>query len=239
MVRRQSCDVRVLRVRDSADRFDIDPIESEELFKLLDGLPLAIAQVAAYLRQSGIGVMRYIKLYEQQWKGLMESQDRTGMPLQDYPDRSVWTTWTISYNAIRAKNTAAANLLLLWACLDNKDLWYDLLAEGGMQSTAVADYLSEWLSDIASNEVEFIAAIQLLRSYSLVEDVQGLASYTTHPVVHRWAFHIQDEEQRLVFTRLAVVVIGYAVPHKLKKEYSSVQSRLVPHTQRCGQWILR
>lgn len=36
-----------------------------------------------------------------------------------------------------------------------------------------------------------------------------------------------------------MVVIGYAVPHKLKKEYSSVQSRLVPHTQRCGQWILR
>lgn len=72
-----------------------------------------------------------------------------------------------------------------WACLDNKDLWYDLLAEGGMQSTAVADYLSEWLSDIASNEVEFIAAIQLLRSYSLVEGVHGLASYTTHPVVHR------------------------------------------------------
>jgi hypothetical protein len=54
--------------------------------------------------------------------------------------------------------------------------------------------------------------MQLLRSYSLVEAVQDLASYATHPVVHRWAFHIQDEEQRAVFTWLAVVVVGLAVP---------------------------
>ena len=73
---------------------------------------------------------------------------------------------------------------MLWECLDNKDLWYGLLAEAGIQSTAVADYLSEWLSNIASDEVKFIATMQLLRSYSLVEALQDLARYTTHPVVH-------------------------------------------------------
>jgi hypothetical protein len=77
---------------------------------------------------------------------------------------------------------AAANLLLLWACLDNKDVWYGLLSKASKQS---ADVL-EWFPDIASNEVEFLRAVSLLRSYSLVEDVQGLVSYTTHPVVHRW-----------------------------------------------------
>jgi hypothetical protein len=106
----------------SADCPGIDSTESEELFRLLDGLLLAIAQASAYLRQSVISVAKYIQLYNQQRKSLMESQDRTGTPLRDYPNRSVWTTWTISYDAIRAKNTAAANVLLLWACLDNKDL---------------------------------------------------------------------------------------------------------------------
>ena len=223
----------------SANCFGTDLAEREELFRLLDGLPLAIAQASAYLRQSGISVAKYIQLYKQQWKSLMESQDRAGMPLRDYPDRSVWTTWMISYHAIRAKSMAAANLLLLWACLDNKDLWYGLLAEAGMQFTAVADSLSEWLPGIANDEVDFIAAIQLLHSYSLVEDVQGLASYATHPVMHRWTFHIQDEEERAVFTRLAVVVVGWAVPDNSKKEYSGVQRRLLAHAQQCCQWAIR
>ena len=169
----------------SANCFGTDLAEREELFRLLDGLPLAIAQASAYLQQSGISVAKYIQLYKQQWKSLMESQDRAGMPLRDYPDRSVWTTWTISYHAIREKSMAAANLLLLWACLDNKDLWYGLLAEADIQSTVVADHLSEWLPNIANNEVEFVAAMQLLRSYSLVEGLQDLAGYATHPVVHR------------------------------------------------------
>ena len=64
---------------------------------------------------------------------------------------------------------------MLWACLDNKDVWYGLLGAAGKQSADVADYLSEWLPNIASNEVEFLRAVRLLRSYSLVEDVQDLA----------------------------------------------------------------
>ena len=216
----------------------IDAVEREALLKLLDGLPLAIAQAASYLRQSGIGIGKYIELYKQQWKDLMESQDRAGTPLYDYPERSVWTTWMISYHAIRAKSIAAANLLLLWACLDNKDIWYSLFAEAGKKSTDVADFLSEWLPNIADNEVKFLEAIQLLRSYSLIEDVQDLTSYSTHPVVHRWAFYMQDEEQRVVFTRLAVVVVGWAVPDKSEKEYATVQRRLLPHAQRCWQWIM-
>ncbi|KAF2174319.1 hypothetical protein K469DRAFT_696374 [Zopfia rhizophila CBS 207.26] len=48
-----------------------------------------------------------------------------------------------------------------------------------MQSTDVADLISEQASSIASDDVEFIVAMRLLRSYSLAEDVQDKASYTT------------------------------------------------------------
>ena len=169
----------------------------------------------------------------------MESQDRAGTPLRYYPERSVWTTWMISYHAIRAKSVATANLLLLWACLDNKDLWYGLFAEASIKFGAVAGCLPEWLSSIIDNEVDFITAMQLLHSYSLAEGVQDVASYATHPVVHRWAFNIQDEEQQAVFTRLAVVVVGWAVRDRSKKEYSGVQRRLLAHAQQCCQWVIR
>jgi hypothetical protein len=72
-----------------------------------------ILLIASSHRQSGIGVGKYIELYEQQWKGLMKSQDRAGTLLRDYPERSVWTTWMIWYHAIWVKSMATANLLLL------------------------------------------------------------------------------------------------------------------------------
>ncbi|OCK72888.1 FabD/lysophospholipase-like protein, partial [Lepidopterella palustris CBS 459.81] len=214
-----------------------DPVEIEELLSLLEGLPLAISQAAAYLQESGIGPKTYIKLYNQQYEELMESQHRTGIPLQDYPDRSVWTTWTISYNAIRAKNKPAANLLLLWACLDNNDLWYGLLTTCN-RYTAAAERLSKWLKDIASNELKFFEAIKLLRSYSLIEDMENVESYTTHPVVHKRALHFQSKDERVELARLAVVVVGLAVPHNSTREYSSLQRRLLPHALICLHWIL-
>jgi hypothetical protein len=218
---------------------NVDEKESDILFEWLDGLPLAVAQAAAYLRESGISVAKYVELYEQQWRELMELHHQDGGPLLDYPERSVWTTWAISYSVIRARSEAAANLLLLWACLDNKDIWYDLLATASSSCTAVASYLSEKLSRIASNEVEFLAAIRLLRSYSLIEDMQDMISYSMHPVVHKWAFNTQEQEQRDVFMRLAVMVVGWAVPSNSEREYARTQRRLLGHAQRCLRWIRR
>jgi hypothetical protein len=76
-------------------------------------LPLAIAQAGAYLPESGVGLATYLRFYEQQWSELMQSDHLAGTPLQDYLDRNVWTTWAISYQAIRNKHEDTANLLLL------------------------------------------------------------------------------------------------------------------------------
>ena len=167
----------------------------------------------------------------------MESRDQADALLQDYPDHSVWTTWTISYKTIQEKDKTAANLLLLWAFLDNKDLWHGLFAAACRESTFAARRLSEWIGDIASNELKFTRAIQLLRNYSLIEDVEDLASYATHPVVHRWAYHFQSEDSRVELAQLAVVVVGTAVPHSSTRDYSTMQRRLLPHAQVCSRWV--
>jgi hypothetical protein len=75
-----------------ADNTITDLAESERLFTLLDGLSLAIAHAGAYLQESGVGLGTYLKFYKQQWRELMESRNWDGSPLQDYPNRSVWTT---------------------------------------------------------------------------------------------------------------------------------------------------
>jgi tetratricopeptide (TPR) repeat protein len=206
--------------------------------EFLDGLPLAIAQAASFLQETGIELQKYIEFYEQKWQELMESRDWEGPPVQDYPDRSVWTTWAISFSAIQEMNEAAANLLLLWAFLDNKDLWYGLFTAACSASTTVATSLSEWFGEIGSNELEFTKAIGLLRNYSLIEDVQGLGSYTTHPVVHRWAYYFQGEDSQLQLAQLAVIVVGWAVPDSSSRDYSTLQRRLLPHAQACSRWVV-
>ena len=207
------------------------------MFKLLDGLPLAIAQAGAYLQESRVGLGTYLTFYDQQWSELIESQNWDAT-LQDYPDRSVWTTWAISYKAICDRHKATANLLLLWSFLDNRDLWHGLFTAACRASPVTARSLSEWIGDIASNELQFNRAMQLLRNYSLIEDVRELTSYTTHPVVHRWTYHYQGKYFKSALDQLAVVTVGCAVPNRSARDYSTMQRRLLPHAQACSRWVL-
>ncbi|KAH7372236.1 hypothetical protein BKA66DRAFT_423213 [Pyrenochaeta sp. MPI-SDFR-AT-0127] len=215
-----------------------DTSEVNRLLELLDGLPLAIAQAGAYLQESGVGLTAYLKFYEQQWSELMESKLSDDAPLQDYPNRSIWTTWAISYQAIRSKHEATANLLLLWSFLDNKDLWHGLFAEAYNYSAVAARLLSEWIGGIASSELEFGQAMQLLRNYSLVEEVQDTTSYATHPVVHQWAYHSQGKFYATELSQLAIVTVGLAVPDLSAPNYTATQRRLLPHAQVCTTWVV-
>jgi hypothetical protein len=90
-----------------------------------------------------------------------------GLAFPSYLEHSVWTTWTISFNAIKAKNEAATNLLLLWAFLDNKDPWHGLL-HAAIVST---ERWPEWLQVMAVHKLRFVEAVKLLQSYSMIEDV--------------------------------------------------------------------
>lgn len=213
-----------------------DTSEGERLLQLLDGLPLAIAQAGAYLQESGVGLETYLRFYEQQWDELMQADSVADAPLQDYPDRSVWTTWAISYQAIRNKHEHTANLLLLWSFLDNKDLWHGLFAAACEASAGAKSMLSGWVGEIASSELAFSSAMQLLRNYSLVEKAEAKESYATHAVVHRWAYHYQGKHFECGLGRLALAVVAWAVPNRSARHYWIMQRRLLPPAQASFLW---
>lgn len=172
----------------------------------------------------------------------MASDDLADAPLQDYPERSVWTTWAISYQAIRERHEHTANLLLLWSFLDNKDLWHGLFAAACSRSALVAKMLSGWVGDIASREIKFSKAMQLLCNYSLVEvaaETTETTSYATHPVVHQWAHHSQGQHFATGLSRLAVVAVGWAVPASSTRDYAALQRRLLLHAQACFRQIVK
>ncbi|KAM7213696.1 hypothetical protein V8F06_010895, partial [Rhypophila decipiens] len=139
-----------------------------------------------------------------------------------------------SFKAVEAQNKNAANLLRLWAFVDGRDLWHGLLqaaAEGGEQWPG-------WLCDVAGNEVRYLDAVRLLLRYSVIEPQEAMqGSHTMHPVVHRWASHIQDGAEKSEVLRLAVMVVGLSVPSSTIKDYWIMQRRLLPHAERCSWWM--
>jgi len=205
-----------------------------ELLTLLDGLPLALAQAAVYLHETRLDIASYVELYKQQWDELIGPGSGTSASLVDY-DRSLGTTWTITFRLIEEESMSAANLLRLWAFFSNKDLWHGLLQ-------AAADSRERWprwLYNLACNEVFFLGATRLLLRYSMIEAQESLqGSYMMHPVVHRWLLYMQDDPERGKFLQLAVMLLGESVPDGDESENCWVlQRRLLPHLERCSWWM--
>ncbi|KAH8695832.1 hypothetical protein GQ44DRAFT_779701 [Phaeosphaeriaceae sp. PMI808] len=84
---------------------------------------------------------------------------------------------------------------------------------------------------------ELLNFLSLLLSYSLVESVEDRRSYATHPAVHRWARHHCGQDHDNELARLAVVVMGWDVPHDSTRDYAVLQRRLLPHAQACSRWM--
>ncbi|KAK4039462.1 acyl transferase/acyl hydrolase/lysophospholipase [Parachaetomium inaequale] len=203
----------------------------EKLLSLLDGLPLALAQAAAYLGETGYDIAAYVRLYQQQWADLMGSDTEPGSrPLLAYDQGSVATTWMISLKAIEATNKSAANLLRLWAFVDNKDMFHALLQAPTLDSGKLPD----WVCEMASNEARFLNAARLLCRYSMIEANECVAgSYNMHPVVHRWASFMQNDVEIRTFLRLAVMLVVWS-PNL--GHCWDLKRRLLIHLNQCMKW---
>jgi tetratricopeptide (TPR) repeat protein len=204
-----------------------DFIESDELLHELHGLPLALAQAAAYMNETGISFASYMEVYRTQWKELM-GNDKV-IPLRNYRHGSINTTWMISYYTICSKNKKAGNLLLLWSYFDNKTFPYRILEAAAANSRTFARELFKWLGGAVSDKHEFLELIRLLRSYSLVEALHEISGYATHPVVHEWAFQMQSDDQKRELSRITLLALAYGAPRKNSTTYYQLIRQLLPH----------
>jgi hypothetical protein len=100
----------------------IDP-DAISLAEELDGLPLALATAGAYLDQVAIDISNYLRLYRDSWAKLQS----TSPELTSYEDRTLYSTWLLSYDNVKQRNELSGQLLRLWAYFDRKDLWFELL----------------------------------------------------------------------------------------------------------------
>jgi tetratricopeptide (TPR) repeat protein len=217
-----------------------DTEANDKLLNLLDGVPLAIRLAGAYLQERGIGVHRYIQIFEKEREDDKESYWQDWKSLRLYSTVSVGIAWLVSYRRVKKIGGYAAGLLRLWSALDNKDFWQGLLSDASKIDVEIKSHLSPWIGCLAHNKTEFLEAMRLLRKYSLIEDTEKTASWATHPVLHKWAYQSNYSCLRTIMTERALLITGWASSGTLEQGDSAsvLRHRILPHTMQCSRRIL-
>ncbi|GFF61692.1 putative Pfs, NB-ARC and TPR domain protein (JCVI) [Aspergillus udagawae] len=198
----------------------------------LDGLPLAIVIAGAFMRETGTSITDYLQYYQESWFELHSKSS----PGRQYQKGNMFQTWMISYNEVKMRDPDAAKLLLLLACFDNRDIWYELV-----HCCSRSPNVPAWLKRPVSDKLAFKSSLKTLIEFSLIESKQHEGSYSMHPVVQEWCLNVAGAEGRLDLTQLnelALICVGYSVPSTSDKNYSELQRRLIPHANhvRHGDW---
>lgn len=219
-------------------------IGSSELVKKLHGLPLALSHAGAYINEAGISAAKYIEHYNQRSSLLLNQEDSL-----TYEHGSISSSWEISLAGADVRNPHADKVLMLWAFLDNFDVWWGLfqsaldnrnglaMNQSNLRPSSVVDEDSgkqsadstDWVTAIASDETIFMESIRVLREFSLVQCSSGdSSSFSIHPVVHEWAIGRQSTQHWHENLDRAVTIVGRAVPLAHHKDAWVLQRRLTP-----------
>ncbi|KAL9065496.1 MAG: hypothetical protein Q9161_008201 [Pseudevernia consocians] len=212
--------------------------QAAELVNRVGGLPLALAQAASYMRETGTSIIEYLQSYNSVWEDLMEDEARSGSCTREYGDRSVYTTWTISFEYVKRKNEDAANMLQVWSYLDNKDIWYDIFNNKNNLNLQCWSSPPEWFRRVVCNKLSFKRITKTLLDYSLIEARHDSDSYGVHPVVHEWCRKTMNADKRHERAFLAITSVASAVPNYGDRDYSTYQRRLLPHANQFFQELM-
>ena len=110
------------------------PTEDEkyaiDLVRTLGHLPLAIVQAGAYMRMQRLAspIQSYLGIYHRNAARML--QERPTTSAWEYGNKTVFTTWEVSFAAIKDSAPDAAELLLICGLLNGDDIWQHLFRFG-------------------------------------------------------------------------------------------------------------
>src|SRR5882762_2713739 len=210
----------------------LDP-DAVKLAQELDGLPLALVTAGAYLDQTAISFSDYLRLYKESWTRLL----KTSPELNSYEDRTLYSTWQLSFDHVKRRNELSAKLLRLWAYFDNQDVWFELLQHGDSEDP-------EWIRELTKDELSFNEAVRVLSDHGLVEvDMSSQErieskGYSIHGCVHSWTVYVLNQKWDYDLMKLALKFVGSHVLTEESAKWWLTQRRLLQHAARCSHAVL-
>lgn len=185
---------------------------------ILDGLPLALDQAAAFIDEMPSTLEEYQTLYQSERKELMK---RRGRLSEDH--QSVTITFSLAFKKVADDNPAAADLLRVCAFLEADAIPEEIFSEG-------AKGLGEEIGSLLESPLSLSDAIEAAGRHSLLHRHPEARTVSLHRLVQAVLIDEMDRDDRRMRAEQAVRRVNKVFPFV---EYSNWPTcdRLIPHAQ--------
>lgn len=199
-----------------------DYAAAQALVAEMDGLPLALDQVGAYVQETSCSLVTYLDLYHMRQAELLK---RRGEMILDHPT-SVATTWSLSFEKVERANSAAAELLRRCAFLHPDAIPEELFLENttllrGPSGPLVVDTL------------EWDAALQTALTYSLLKRNPENHTLSMHRLVQAVLRERMGEHERKRVQHEVIRTLNAHFP-EVTPATRNLCERLLPHVLTCA-----
>jgi len=185
----------------SGDTIQVYEKSCRQLLGLLENLPLAIAQAAAYIRETGMKIPEYLQVFtecehnqhEYLSEALLSAHENEG-----HASRAAMTTWKITVDKVQHESPVSVRLLGLISFLDPEEIPHELLKD------------APFFEDSRSPKI-FTDALKWLINFSLLYRLES-SNYRVHRLVSLWIRTQIDLKKKLEHLQPAVDVICSYLP---------------------------
>jgi tetratricopeptide (TPR) repeat protein/transcriptional regulator with XRE-family HTH domain len=194
---------------------------TEQLVRMMDGLPLALDQAGAYVQETQCRLVDYLELFETKQGYLLS---RRGEGTSEHP-ASVAATWSLSFGRVEQQNPTATTLLRSCAFLHP-----DAIPEELFLASA------EHLGLVGLDRLALDEAVRLLLSYSLLRRDPNTATLSIHRLVQAVLRETVPTTERKKWQDRVVQALAATFPDRVRYELGKGE-RLLPHLLVCIPWI--
>ena len=170
--------------------------------------------------------------------------------LNQYHNGSIAATLGLSYDQLKLRDRSAAALLMLFSCLDNSSISYQLF-EALPKAKAALVFASDdmpfdpnchwipglphdWLTKLCHDESIYLKCITSLHELSFVRHNDRSNGVSIHPLIYEWLSHYCDQDEMSITENLCAVcnLLGAAVPQDKPHVKGLPYSKIEPHVTR-------
>ena len=221
--------LRSARFLTAPEQFESLPLSERRqavvLARRLDGLPLALDQAGSYMHATGCSLYRYILLYRQYRKELLEKKQTYTHLYKEY-DETVATTWLVTFRQIKERSSPALALLHLCSFLYADSIPEHILIEGTHEPECELHLLKD--DELALND-----AYGVLLNYSMIRRNVRETAFSMHRLVQLILRDGLDENEQGCWAERAVRIVARAFTTSQGQHIN----QYFPHGQICAVWM--
>jgi tetratricopeptide (TPR) repeat protein len=198
--------------------------QAEALSIVLDGLPLALDQAAAFIDEKPSTLKEYLTFYESEGRELLK---RRGRLAEDHS--SVTVTFSLAFKKVADDNPVAADLLRVCAFLEADLIPEEIFSEGAKE-------LGEAIGSLAESPLDLSDAIEAAGRFSLLQRHPEVRTVSIHRLVQAVLKDEMDSDDRRMWAERTVRRVNAVFPDVKYSNWPTCD-RLIAHAQSLASLI--